>query len=105
MTRQRRDGKRVSISDRNVQAGTVFQDFNLLGTAVIAGHGIGLCPVKVFSEEIRRGDLIVLSDFSTNGDKDYTIMIRQDSSGIATEFVRWFVDVSRQAAHNEAMNR
>ena len=42
-------------------SGPIYQDFNLLATAVIAGHGIGLCPVNVFSAEIRRGDLVVAS--------------------------------------------
>lgn len=89
--------KAADISDRSVQSGTIYQDFNLLATAVIAGHGIALCPVKVFSEEIRRGDLVVISDISTNGDKDYVAMIRRDRSNAAADFVNWFVDVVHTA--------
>ena len=36
--------------------GPVFQDFNLLATSVISGHGVALCPVEVFSREISAGD-------------------------------------------------
>lgn len=89
--------KAAGIADRSVQSGTVYQDFNLLATAVIAGHGIGLCPVKVFSEEIRRGDLVAVSDISTNGDKDYVAMIRRDRPQPAADFVSWFVDVVHTA--------
>lgn len=32
----------------------------MLATAVIAGHGVALCPVEVFRREIERGDLLVL---------------------------------------------
>ncbi|MCX7278287.1 MAG: LysR substrate-binding domain-containing protein [Burkholderiales bacterium] len=72
-------------------AGTTYQDFNLLATAIIAGHGIGLCPVNVFSEEIRRGDLIVASDIATNGDKGYVVMTRRNRPKTVTNFVHWFV--------------
>jgi LysR family glycine cleavage system transcriptional activator len=76
---------------RKELAGTIYQDFNLLATAVIAGHGIGLCPVNVFSAEIRRGDLIVVSEIATNDDKGYVVMTRRNRSKIGDDFVRWFV--------------
>lgn len=72
-------------------AGTTYQDFNLLATAVIAGHGLGLCPVNVFSAEIRLGDLIVVSDIATNGDKGYVVMTRRNRPKTVVDFVRWFV--------------
>jgi len=82
--------------EANVDAGPVYQDFNLLATAVIAGHGIALCPINVFRAEIFRGDLLVLSDIATNEDKGYYLMTRPDRSGIADAFVKWFVALAQE---------
>ncbi|MDD1780941.1 LysR substrate-binding domain-containing protein [Enterovibrio sp. ZSDZ35] len=68
----------------------VFQDFNLLATAVIAGHGVALCPVEVFRLEIARGDLIVLSDIATKQDLGYYASYRQNASTTVFDFVEWF---------------
>ncbi|MEZ9525569.1 LysR substrate-binding domain-containing protein [Enterovibrio norvegicus] len=68
----------------------LFQDFNLLATAVIAGHGVALCPVEVFRLEIERGDLIVLSDISTQNDTGYYASYRENTSDVAVQFVEWF---------------
>ena len=72
-------------------SGPIYQDFNLLATAVIAGHGIGLCPVNVFSAEIRRGDLVVASEIATNDDKGYVVMTRRGRPRIGDDFVHWFI--------------
>ncbi|MBE1275888.1 LysR substrate-binding domain-containing protein [Enterovibrio baiacu] len=68
----------------------LYQDFNLLATAVIAGHGIALCPVEVFRLEIERGDLIVLSDISTKNDMGYYASYRENTTDVAVHFVGWF---------------
>jgi len=83
--------KLAGVADKGVVAGTVYQDFNLLATAVIAGHGIALCPINVFSAEIRHKDLVILSEISINDDKGYMIMTRKDRPEIARDFVHWFV--------------
>lgn len=71
--------------------GPVFQDFNLLATAVIAGHGVALCPVEVFSREIAAGDIIVLSDIATMEDASYFVVTRAGCSSAVGAFVDWFV--------------
>ena len=86
----------AGLPDSNVEAGPIYQDFNLLATAVIAGHGIALCPINVFRTEILRGDLVVLSDIPTNADKAYNVMTRVDRSAIAGDFVEWFMAVAQQ---------
>lgn len=72
-------------------AGLVFADFNILATAVIAGHGVALCPVDVFRAEIGRGDLVVLSDVATNRDKAYYLTMRSTAPPEARDFADWFV--------------
>lgn len=79
-------------------SGPIFQDFNMLATAVIAGHGIGLCPVNVFRAEIERGDLVVLSDIATNEDKGYYMMWRDTAGPLVTQFVQWFARQTKQGS-------
>lgn len=71
--------------------GPVFADFNLLTGALLAGHGVALCPVQVFRHEISQGDLIVLSEIATMEDRGYflTIVDRADAAVIA--FKDWFL--------------
>ncbi|TPI17326.1 hypothetical protein FJ957_15850 [Mesorhizobium sp. B2-4-6] len=39
-----------SSGGSDVGSGPVFADFTILATAVIAGHGVALCPIEVFRE-------------------------------------------------------
>lgn len=78
-------------------AGTLFQDFNLLSTAVIAGHGVALCPVDVVRREIARGDLVVLSDRAVLADRDYAIFARKPLRRPVRLFRDWFCSVVKAA--------
>ena len=80
----------AGLSNANVDDGPVFADFNILATAVIAGHGVALCPVEVFREELRRGDLVVLSDIATDRDKGYYLTMAKLPSRAAGAFAVWF---------------
>jgi DNA-binding transcriptional LysR family regulator len=68
----------------------IYQDFNLLVTAAIAGHGIALCPIDTFRNEIEAGDLIVLSDVATNTDSYYFASYGKNAQGAVLDFVEWF---------------
>ncbi len=70
--------------------GPVFPDFNFLFTSVLAGHGVALCPVEVFAQEIARGDLIVLSDIATRTDQNYYIVTAERRVPAVASFVKWF---------------
>jgi LysR family glycine cleavage system transcriptional activator len=70
--------------------GPVFQDFNLLATAVIAGHGIALCPTEVFRRELDNGDLVILSDIETLTDESYFLVTARPASAAAVKFREWF---------------
>lgn len=86
---------KAGLSDAPVGSGPVFEDFNLLATAVIAGHGVALCPVEVFREELARGDLVVLSDIETNADEGYFVIIKNQAPAAARLFTDWFVKAVR----------
>jgi len=72
--------------------GPIFQDFNLLATAVVAGHGVALCPVDVFAREIAAGDLAILSDIATLEDESYFMVTSEKTSGDVRSFTSWFRD-------------
>lgn len=78
--------------------GPVFQDFNLLATAVIAGHGVALCPVEVFSREITAGDVVVLSDIATMEDASYFVVTQARTRSEVGAFVDWFLASVRCSA-------
>lgn len=75
--------------------GHTYADFNLLVISAIAGHGVALCPIDAFREEINRGDLVTLFDVASNTDKFYNICKRKDSSKDVMSFVDWFIDVCK----------
>lgn len=69
----------------------VYQDFNLLVTAAIAGHGVALCPVEAYRTEIERGDLVVLSDVAIDEDAAYYISYSANARPAVNQFVHWFL--------------
>ncbi|APG86327.1 glycine cleavage system transcriptional activator [Sinorhizobium americanum CCGM7] len=73
--------------------GPVFQDFNLLATAAIAGHGVALCPVEVCRREIANGDLIVLSEISVLEGEGYFLISKASRQKAVSAFCAWFKDV------------
>jgi DNA-binding transcriptional LysR family regulator len=75
---------------RTPPPGPLFQDFNLLATAAIAGHGVALCPVEVFREELRRGDLVILSDIATNEGAGYFMITDKKPAKAVQAFMAWF---------------
>ena len=82
---------KAQCSPRALKSGPVYQDFNMLATAVIAGHGVALCPIEVFRREIAAGDLLVLSDTATLEDHGYYIVSARAPKGAVVTFTRWFV--------------
>lgn len=70
--------------------GPIYQDFNLLASAITAGHGVGLCPVEVFRREIAQGDLVVLSDIATLEDQGYYLLRSPDTDPSVDAFTEWF---------------
>jgi LysR family glycine cleavage system transcriptional activator len=83
--------RKAGLPSKNSLAGPIFQDFNLLATAVIAGHGIALCPTALLREELKRGDLVVLSEIETLEDSGYFLITNKQPTNQVTAFVDWFV--------------
>ncbi len=91
---------RAGLPDSHAAKGPIFEDFNMLATAAIAGHGVALCPVDVFRREIARGDLVVVSDICTQETKGYYLLTAAEPTTAVEAFRDWFVSVC--GAANEA---
>jgi len=84
---------RAGVPQPRTPGGPVFQDFNLLATAAIAGHGVALCPVEVCRREIETGDLIVLSNLSVLESESYFLISKASRQKAVAAFCIWFKGV------------
>jgi DNA-binding transcriptional LysR family regulator len=55
-------------------AGPIFEDFNLLRAAALAGQGLALCPASLISDDIASGRLVKLFDTTINNDLAYYLI-------------------------------
>lgn len=83
--------------------GPVFEDFNLLRAAALAGQGVALCPLAMIAPDLAHGRLVRMSDITVLEDFDY-YLIHSDrthdsinSAEARTMFEQW-LDEERQAA-------
>lgn len=70
----------------------------MLATAVIAGHGVALCPVEVFRREIQHGDLLVLSAIATAENQGYYVISNSWAKKPVHRFIDWFMTECGSAA-------
>ncbi|WP_417769002.1 LysR substrate-binding domain-containing protein [Stappia sp.] len=73
-------------------SGPVFNDFNLLVSAVVAGHGVALCVETMIEAELQRGDLIPLTDMAGNRDRGYWLTAAHQPGPAAQSFIDWICD-------------
>ncbi len=86
----------AGLPEAAVENGPVFQDFNLLSTALIAGHGVALCPVEVLRQELERGDLVVVSSQTILADERYVVIVERVAAVAAKAFADWFAEAVQQ---------
>lgn len=55
-------------------AGPVFEDFNLLRAAALAGQGVALCPPAIIADDLREGRLVQLSDTAIRDGYGYYVV-------------------------------
>ena len=80
--------KRGVASDP-INSSTIFADFNLLSIAVIAGHGVALCPTSLINAELATGDLVLLSDLTENCDRNYFLFQHHQRNDAVDRFCVW----------------
>ncbi|GGE84232.1 LysR family transcriptional regulator [Stappia taiwanensis] len=91
---ERRDDWRDWLGDNGQRStlaseGPVFNDFNLLVSAVVAGHGVALCVETMITAELTRGDLIPLTDTLGNRERAYWLIATRAPSPAARRFIDW----------------
>lgn len=73
--------------------GPLFEDFNLLRAAALAGQGVALCPLALIGTDLASNRLVPLSSISVNEDHSYYLIRREtdDDSAVAARehFVTW----------------
>ncbi len=76
-------------------ADIVFEDFNLLRAAVLAGQGVALCPTAIIRDDLEAGRLVSLSDRTTESEYNYFAVYRSalenESVGI---FFSWLSEMA-----------
>ncbi len=65
--------RRAHDSDQSLP-GPVFEDFNLLRAAVLAGQGVALCPPAMLQDDLHSGRLVQLSDISVKNSWNYYLL-------------------------------
>lgn len=78
-------------------ANPIFEDFNLLVTALKAGQGIGLCPIALLRDEIADGQLTVLFDRAADREKYYWLIEADEMTASARLLSDWLVAEARES--------
>jgi LysR family glycine cleavage system transcriptional activator len=74
------------------QGAAVFEDFNLLRAAALAGQGVALCPLAMIRGDIEAGRLVQLSDVSVLEDHGYHLVTGPGAEGAQAPAARAFRD-------------
>jgi DNA-binding transcriptional LysR family regulator len=80
-----------------VAAGPVFEDFNLLRAAVLAGQGVALCALAIIADDLREERLVQLSDRLIRAEYGYYIVTRrtpEEPSGAVGRFRAWLLSTA-----------
>lgn len=83
-------------------SGIIYEDFNLMSTAAIAGHGVALCPVELVRADIEQKNLVVLSDVGVKCHGNYLLLHRKVPSSSVLAFRDWLLKEVKSAGTQPA---
>ena len=93
--------KAAGVAGPEVSAGPIFEDFNLLRSSALAGHGVALAPPTLIADDLAAGRLVTLSDVSVFKSYGYYVLEPEDpdprKAAAAETFKRWLF--LRRKAH------
>jgi LysR family transcriptional regulator, glycine cleavage system transcriptional activator len=89
--------RRAGLKHAGPAPGPIFQDFNLLRAAALAGQGIALCPKLLIADDLDSGRLVQVSDVVIKEDHAYYVIEPADpghrhAAAIAA-FKSWLLSV------------
>ncbi len=70
---------------------TVYEDFNLMSFAVLAGHGVALAPLTLLRPELEQGLLVPLFDTPVNVQRHYWLIVPARHRPEAVQFAHWVI--------------
>lgn len=80
----------VYPATHDMLADIVFEDFNLLRAAVLAGQGIALCPTAIIRDDLEAGRLVQLSSRTISIEYNYFTLHRSaEEKGPVSIFIDW----------------
>jgi len=87
--------KRLGLRHANPEGGPVFEDFNLLRAAALAGQGLALCPRSLIQDDVSAGRLVLLFEGTAiNEDWGYWLVEPHHKEGRAdaiSAFKAWLM--------------
>ena len=91
--------RHAGMKNPEVAPGPVYEDFNLLRAAALAGQGIALCPRSAIADDLSSGRLVQLFDIAVKQDYGYHIVEPAAGGERRTEaigqFKDWLLDAGR----------
>ena len=84
--------RRMGVPMPVLAGAPVFEDFNLLRAAALAGQGVALCPRAMIGDDIAAGRLVALSDVSVQEDQGYYLLSGPGAQGALTQAALSFRD-------------
>ena len=84
------------MPELTVPHGPVFEDFNLLRAAALAGEGVALCPLSIIAGDLAAGHLVQLSDRTVRDEYAYYLEwkrppIGSDPAETVSAFREWLL--------------
>ncbi len=86
----------AGVATDGLPPGPVFEDFNLLRSAALAGHGVALCAPTLLADDLQTGRLVQLSDVAVQASFDYYVLEPHELPGDKLDardlFKNWLLD-------------
>jgi LysR family glycine cleavage system transcriptional activator len=87
--------KAAGLKNEDQQPGPLFEGFNLLHSAMLAGQGVGLAPTAILADDLKEGRLVRLFDTEVLHEKAYYIIEpaspRLSRAGEVATFKDWLL--------------
>jgi LysR family glycine cleavage system transcriptional activator len=91
--------KKLGLRHANPESGPVFEDFNLLRAAALAGQGLALCPRSLIQDDVLAGRLVLLFEGTAiNEDWGYWLVEPSNTEGRADAIAAFKSWLMREAA-------
>jgi LysR family transcriptional regulator, glycine cleavage system transcriptional activator len=87
--------KKLGLRHPHAEHGPVFEDFNMLRAAALAGQGVALCPRSLINDDVVAGRLVLLyNSITINENYGYWLVEPENQEGRATAvaaFKAWLI--------------